>query len=138
MIEQVARKFQFDEVKPFAPRSNSGDSTGANAIAVQSMLANVLIPALAAAEPGKEQPQAPMTCVSALVAAAISAFNPNKAPAAPVPDRMEISTLNCGSDAPVIMRDPFRRLAVLKPEEKVARQPLFGSACPCYFLSTHF
>lgn len=128
MVEQVARKFQFDEVKPFAPCSNSDDSRGPNAIAVQSMLANVLIPALAAAEPGlKEQPQAPVTRVSALVAAASSAFSPNKAPAAPVPDRMEISPLNCGSDAPVIIRDPFRRLAVLKPEsspQKCAPRPL--------------
>src|ERR1700693_275409 len=87
IVAEVAREFQFDEIKPVAPSIDSGDSLDSNLIATQSTFMNGLVSLPATGEsPWKEHAGALTTRVSAPFAVADTVLSPVKEPATPVLD----------------------------------------------------
>jgi len=65
IIEEIAREFQLDDIKPLAPCIDSEGALGVNTIAPQPELVNALAPPTAEAEPLlQETPGLLATCVS--------------------------------------------------------------------------
>jgi general secretion pathway protein A len=94
IVAEVARKFQFDEVKPVAPPRDSEDALDLNLIAPQSRSMNLLVSLPATPEPPREEHAgATANLVSPPSVVADGLVRQVKEPATPVLDCEEIPEL---------------------------------------------
>jgi general secretion pathway protein A len=85
IVAEVAREFQFDDIKPVTPFIDSRHALDCNLIATQSRFMNGLVSLPASAEsPWQEYPGALPTLVSAPFAAAGTVLGPVKEPGLPI------------------------------------------------------
>jgi general secretion pathway protein A len=86
-VAEVAREFQFDDIKPVASYSASSEASHPDAISVQSRFMNALVSLSAPAEPVlRERPRPSGIPAPDWSAPEDNVFSPVKAPAAPILD----------------------------------------------------
>jgi len=86
-VAEVAREFQFDDIKPVASYSASREGSHPDAISVQSRFMNALVSLSAPAEPVlRERPRPSTIPAPDWSAPEDNVFSPVKAPAAPILD----------------------------------------------------
>jgi len=94
IVAEVARKFQFDDVKPVAPPRDSGDALDFNLIAPQSRSINLLVSLPATPEPPwEEHAEAITNLVSPPLVVADDMLSTVKEPATPVLDCEKVPEL---------------------------------------------
>ena len=94
IVEEIACKFQFDDVKPVAPPRDAGKVPDFNSMAPQSRSVNLQASSPATSEPPlKEHAGAMTNLVSPPLVVANNGPSPGKEPAKPFSDREEIPEL---------------------------------------------
>jgi type II secretory pathway predicted ATPase ExeA len=130
IIEEIAREFQFDDIKPLGPSIASGDTPGANLIAMQSTLPNATVHPSVAAEPFcQEQRCASTTGDSAPFDCAATEFGPQNEPASPILHCERIPVPEGGNETFGPLGVPVAPLAAPGPSRMEARQPSGSIAC---------
>lgn len=130
IIEEVAREFQFDDMKPLAPSIDTGDIRGGNLIAMQSTPASALIHLPAADGPllCQKKHGDSVTNVSAPIVIADAALRSTNEPATPVLNCEHIPALNGAKETFRSLGVPTPALAAPEPGRIEARQPSGSTA----------
>jgi general secretion pathway protein A len=124
IVAEVAREFQFDDIRPVAPSTDSGGALDSNLIATQSTFMNVLVSLPATAEPPrKEHPGALTTRVSAPLAVADTVLSPVKEPATSVWDCEKVPDLEGGAETSRPLGVQVTVPAAPGPRRMEARRP---------------